>query len=582
MHEGEGAFVIAAAWRSKSRPRPYRHSSRAPGSRPGVPTGRRHQLRLRRPPAPWAEPAWLSWTRNPQSRGHTGAVFGSESVDALHRSTMHGEPPAHPAQLLAFRPLDPTNPPARFKRYPGVEPVPLPRELRSSSLAAVEVLSGRRGEPAALDVGLLGTLLFLANGVTRIARGAGGEHIWFRAAMSAGNLHPVEVYVVGDDVSHYQPLEHALVPLRHGVRVGDGTTLVLTGVPFRTSWKYGERGWRHLWWDAGALVANLLAAADAHGVPARVVTGFDDAAVADVVGVDGIDEVPLALVHLGAGEVRIPTRGTLPSVAAEAEPVARRVLRFPLAVAAQHDTALIADAVGRWQQAASALSRYAPATIDPPSPSHPEDRIEEVILGRGSTRLFRRQQTPADLLRWAMASAARAAPLDVAPAGTLLEHFANVHDVAGTDPGGYRYTPLGGFEPRTLSDDPRAAAAHLCLDQPLGGDAAYTVFHSADLAPLLDALGGRGYRAAQLEAGITAGRLALAAVALDHGATGLTFYDRLVSRYFHTEASPLLATAVGVPSTRPAPSGSPGHPAELRGYGHIMSRLAAGLRRART
>jgi hypothetical protein len=39
----------------------------------------------------------------------------------------------------------------------------------------------------------------------------------------------------------------------------------------------------------------------------------------------------------------------------------------------------------------------------------------------------------------------------------------------------------------------------------------------------------------------------------------------------------LLATAVGIPQTRPAPSGAPGQPAELSGYGRVMARLAAGL-----
>ena len=57
--------------------------------------------------------------------------------------------------------------------------------------------------------------------------------------------------------------------------------------------------------------------------------------------------------------------------------------------------------------------------------------------------------------------------------------------------------------------------------------------------PLLGGLGARGYRAAQLEAGIVAGRLALNAFALGGGATGLTFYDGLVSRYFRSEAAPL-------------------------------------------
>jgi hypothetical protein len=39
----------------------------------------------------------------------TGFVNGRESVDALHRSTMHGQQPAHPV-----------------KTYRGVEPISLP------------------------------------------------------------------------------------------------------------------------------------------------------------------------------------------------------------------------------------------------------------------------------------------------------------------------------------------------------------------------------------------------------------------------------------------------------------------------
>ena len=493
---------------------------------------------------------------------------------------MHGEAPAHGDRLLAFRPLDPTNRPAPLKTYPGVETVPLPGVLQRSSLPAVEVLSGHRAEPGRLDDSLLGTLLFLAAGVTRFTRTVDGDPIWFRSAMSAGNLHPVEVYVVGDDVHHYHPLVHALVPLRRGVHVCDDVTVVLTGIPFRTCWKYGERGWRHLWWDAGALLANLLAAADAHGVPAQIMTGFPDAAVAALVGIDGVDEVPLVLVRLGSGQLRLPPPDALEPVAARADPVARRVLRFPLVVDAHTDTALDGDAVAGWQQTALAVSKPAPAMVEPPPDSDLDDRVENVVLRRGSTRLFRRQRAPSPLLEWGLAAAGRAVPVDAAPAGTLLEHLVSVHDVADAEPGGYRYTPAGGFEGRTRNDDPRAAGTRLCLDQPLGGDSAYTVFHAAALDPLLDTLGGRGYRAAQLEAGIAAGRLALNAVALGHGATGLTFYDSLVSRYFHTEAAPLLATAVGIPQTTPAPSGTPGHPAELPGYGRVMARLAAGLHRA--
>ncbi len=490
---------------------------------------------------------------------------------------MHGESSSKDERLLEFRPLDPTNRPAPLKTYPDAETLLLPRELRRSSLPAVEVLSGHHADPGRVDEDLLGTLLYLAAGVTRFARTADGDPIWFRSAMSAGNLHPVEVYVVGADVHHYHPLEHALVLLRQGVHVSDDVTLVLTGIPFRTCWKYGERGWRHLWWDAGTLLANLLAAADAHGVPTQIVTGFPDTAVAALVGIDGVDEVPLALVRLGRGEIRLPPPDALEPVAARADPVARRVLRFPLVVDAHKATALDIDAVDGWQQAARGISRPAPAGVEPPPDTDADDRVERVILRRGSTRLFRRQRAPSPLLEWGLAAAGRAVPLDAAPAGTLLEHLVSVHDVVDTEPGGYRYTAAAGFERRTRRDDPRAAGTHLCLDQPLGGDSSYTVFHAAALDPLLDTLGGRGYRAAQLEAGIAAGRLALNAVALGDGATGLTFYDHLVSRYFDTEAAPLLATAVGIPETSPARSGVPGQPAELSGYGRVIARLAARL-----
>jgi hypothetical protein len=37
--------------------------------------------------------------------------------------------------------------------------------------------------------------------------------------------------------------------------------VVITGVPWRTGWRYRERGYRHVYWDAGTMLAQLLAAA---------------------------------------------------------------------------------------------------------------------------------------------------------------------------------------------------------------------------------------------------------------------------------------------------------------------------------
>lgn len=110
----------------------------------------------------------------------------------------------------------------------------------------------------------------------------------------------------------------------------------------------------------------------------------------------------------------------------------------------------------------------------------------------------------------------------------------------------------------------RDVARHLCLDQPLGGDGTYTVFHSARLKAVTDQLGPRGYRAAHLEAGVVGGRLHLFSFDRGLGATGLTFYDHEVRRFFDGEALPLLVTAVGVPAYRSSRGGLPRRPTSMR------------------
>ncbi len=52
---------------------------------------------------------------------------------------------------------------------------------------------------------------------------------------------------------------------RSGRRRGDAPVIVVTGVPWRTGWRYRERGYRHVYWDAGTMLAQLLAAADSAG-----------------------------------------------------------------------------------------------------------------------------------------------------------------------------------------------------------------------------------------------------------------------------------------------------------------------------
>jgi SagB-type dehydrogenase family enzyme len=509
-------------------------------------------------------------------------------VTTLHELTRHGSPTDR-SQLVAFQPLDPTNRPAPFKRYAGLATTPLPRDIGESGARAADVLSGRGrpATPAALDATTLARLLFFTGGVTRTSPSSGfEERTYFRTAMSAGNLHPVEVYVVcagvdgvADGVHHFSPLEFGLTTLREGgIARNPGCTLVVTGIPWRTAWKYGERGFRHLYWDAGTMLANLFAVADTLGLDAQVWTGFVDDDVARLVGVDGVTEFPLALVTIGDGDA-IETPVELPPLDVEIEPISVHPIAFPLITEAQQAGALAdISAVTEWRARAvdgSAMRR----SVEPPTEATSES-IEQVILRRGSTRIMRPDDAPRALLEWGIAAAARPVPGDFARDGTtLLEHNLSVHGIEGVAPGAYRWRDgdlevvrPGQFRPLTQQ---------LCLDQPLGGDSAYTAFHSADLDVVLGALGDRGYRVAQLEAGIASGRLSLAAFALGCGATGLTFFDEPVRRFFATNASCMLVTSVGIPEYRNAPGGGPGAATELRGFGDLMQRLSLQLHRGR-
>ena len=139
-------------------------------------------------------------------------------------------------------------------------------------------------------------------------RDYGGGTIHWRAYSSAGALYPVEAYVAAPDgLYSFDPLGAALVRVRDGdVRsavakatgVEAETFVVITGIHARTGWKYLERGYRHVWWDAGTMLANLLALAAAQNLRPRLYNGFVDRELNDALGVDGVREFALAVLAL--------------------------------------------------------------------------------------------------------------------------------------------------------------------------------------------------------------------------------------------------------------------------------------------
>jgi SagB-type dehydrogenase family enzyme len=519
-------------------------------AQPGLPDAEQRQGFPAAPPGPRVRQHRILATAVPgtAARWQTSAPMAAgDTARAYHALTSYAPgrewtEPVEDARIVSgFEPNVLATFPAHCKAYPADLPlVDLPRTWPTRGAPATAVLAGTAvARPVPADLTQLARVLHLSAGVVRLAERGDGRRYRFRAAGSAGGQFPFELYVsargvagLPDGVYWFDPLRHGLVQIGPAP-AGEATTIVITGVPWRTGWRYAERGFRHLYWDAGAVLAQTVAVAGDAGLAPRLRSAFPDADVTRLVGADGLHEFPLAIVTFGDGRPAIR-----PAARAVAGDVDRQApLEFPLVTATQHAGDL--DDLGAPWPAGAQLA-------DEPPPSAP---LDDVVLLRSSTRRMDADRAvPRSTFEWSLAAALR---------GYRVPHFVAVHAVEGVTPGMYRWPDLGA---PLHAGDLRDELHRVCLDQDLARDAAYVVIAAADLADLDD----RGYRDAQLDAGIVSGRLHLAAFALGIGATGMTFLDSEVPALLGSPLAGLLFTCVGVPAYRHRPGGPPGSPITTR------------------
>jgi SagB-type dehydrogenase family enzyme len=470
--------------------------------------------------------------------------------------------------------LDWETKPLPFKIYPALEPLRLPTALPvvgMDTFTALEAAPITR--PAPLDLDRLAALLFFSAGVTRVKTYPGGGQIHFRAAPSTGALYQTEVYVVAGAVEglaagiyHFNPGDFSLRRLRAGdwrgalasAAADEGlaaqpASILLSGIYWRNTWKYQARGYRHLFWDSGSMLAQLLAVARAQELPARLVTGFVDAQVNGLLGLDATREGALVIAPIGADGPSAPASPVVTPLALEVIPLSSREVDYPLLRAAYDDSALDSEPeVEAWREGGGQHD------LTPREAARAEAgrALGETIARRGSTRQFSGEAIDRVALSSALRHATGRIPMDV-PDGAV-DLFVNVHAVTGLEPGAYAYDRRAHALTLLRPGDVRQASAFLCLEQALGGDSGATVFFLADLGRALERWGNRGYRLVNLEAGLIGGRLYLGAYAQGFGATGLTFYDRAVVDFFSPAAAgreAIFVTALGRSRSRPAPTG---------------------------
>jgi hypothetical protein len=206
------------------------------------------------------------------------------------------------------------------------------------------------------------------------------------------------------------------------------------------------------------MLANTLALAESGGFRPRLLTCFPDAAVARLVGADGTQEFPLAIVTLGPGVPAIGPGGEAATGTIDAAPV-----EFPLVTLAQH--AGDGERLGEPWPSAPPVDGALPVTDD----------LDTVILRRGSARTL---DATAEV-DWRTFERSLAVSLR----GSRARHFIAVHAVEGLAPGLYRWPDL---ERPVRRGSLREELWVACYGQDLGRDASFVVIGAVDQDPLDD------------------------------------------------------------------------------------------------
>jgi SagB-type dehydrogenase family enzyme len=208
--------------------------------------------------------------------------------------------------------------PSQYKVYTDANKIELPKP-EYIGMTVEEAIKKRRSvrnySTKPINKAQLSQLLFAAQGVTGKMYGNA-----LRTAPSAGALYPFEVYIIANNVQdlpqgiyHYSVLDHTLELVKPGdfhsqsVDAGlsqqtlgnAGVTFVLSAIFDRVRYKYGERGCRYVYMEAGHISQNIYLQAVSLGLGSVCAGAFSDEKVNKLIDVDGWKEAVIYLHAVG-------------------------------------------------------------------------------------------------------------------------------------------------------------------------------------------------------------------------------------------------------------------------------------------
>ena len=117
----------------------------------------------------------------------------------------------------------------------------------------------KKNRPFEINLKTLGTLLKNSTAINAIKKLFNSQ--WeVRVNPSSGNLHPEEIYVIFENkITHFNVKNFELEILGEAKKeiIKNGFIIILSSIPLREAWKYGERALRYSLLDSGHLIASI-------------------------------------------------------------------------------------------------------------------------------------------------------------------------------------------------------------------------------------------------------------------------------------------------------------------------------------
>ena len=239
----------------------------------------------------------------------TGKNFIEQTYyDALGRSDQQKKIPQPPLQ-------DEYDESAQLIDLPPPESVELP------PVDFKEIVYNRRSvreyKETPLKLEELSYLLWCSQGVKKIVPGKAT----FRTVPSAGARHAFETYLLVNNVETLEPglykfiaSEHKLILIPAPKNIKDqitegcmgqkfvktcAVTFIWSANVYRMAWRYGQRGYRYLYLDAGHVCQNLYLSAETIDCGACGIAAFNDEALNSILKLDGEKKFVIYLATAG-------------------------------------------------------------------------------------------------------------------------------------------------------------------------------------------------------------------------------------------------------------------------------------------